>query len=310
MFLSPEIRTWLAGVEGAGVRFEEVMSRHTTFRVGGAAEIFAEPETLECLADLVRGFSKRKIPFYVIGGGSNILVRDEGIHGAVIRLNRCCRQIVAIPGDMARIEAGAGAMLHALVRCCRKNGWEGVEFLEGIPGTVGGAIRGNAGTAGRWISDVLDSIRIMTSTGETRELRSGQWKASYRHLTVECEAAVSGPMVFLSGKFRVAPGNPEKLAAESIRLRRLRQLSQPVGQPSAGCVFRNPSPESPAGMLIDQAGLKGLTVGGARVSEKHANFIVTSRNARASDILFLMEEIRRRVEKRFHILLENELIVL
>jgi UDP-N-acetylmuramate dehydrogenase len=151
----------------------------------------------------------------------------------------------------------------------------------------------------------------MTRSGDIRELHPGQWNASYRRLTVALgPEADLAPLVILSGTFRVTPGVPEHLAAESMRLRRLRETAQPLGQPSAGCVFRNPSPENPAGMLIDRAGLKGLTVGGARVSEKHANFIVTTRNARADDILQLMEEIRRRVQERFGILLENELIVL
>jgi UDP-N-acetylmuramate dehydrogenase len=313
MPISHETIEWLRQLAACRVKFNEPMSRHTTYRVGGMAAVFLEPETPQALAVLINGLYNRNIPFHILGGGSNVLVRDEGLSNPVIRLNRCLKQITVLAEtpESIQIEAGAGAMLHVLCRFCIQNGYNGFNFAVGIPGTVGGAIRGNVGTASGWISDVLDAVVLMTRSGKTVSIKKGQWQASYRRISFDLNAlAENGSPVILSGIFSLKPGKHGILAEESTRLKQVRRSSQPVCFPNAGCVFRNPDPKHPAGLLIDNAGLKGLTVGGAKISEKHANFIINTGNATAKDILCLIEQIQYHILTCYGITLETELIVM
>ncbi|MFZ3045736.1 MAG: UDP-N-acetylmuramate dehydrogenase [Desulfatirhabdiaceae bacterium] len=313
MPLSDETAEWLRQFKACRVKFNEPMSRHTTFRVGGPAVVFLEPETPEALLALINGLGDRNGPFHVIGGGTNILVRDAGLSNPVIRLSRCLNRIsvLAKTSESIWIEAGAGAKLHALCRFCMQKGYEGFNFASGIPGTVGGAIHGNAGTAAGWISEVLDSITLLTRTGKTVSLKKGQWLASYRRLKFDlAEQAENRLPIILSGIFRLKHGNPDALAKEAARLKNIRIQTQPIHLLSAGCIFKNPDSKQSAGMLIDNAELKGFQIGGARISEKHANFIINTGNATAEDILSLIESVREHVKKRFGIILETELIVM
>jgi UDP-N-acetylmuramate dehydrogenase len=313
MPITRETANWLRRIGHCRVTFNAPMSRHTTYRVGGMAAVLLEPETPQALTGLINGFYNRNIPFHILGGGSNVLVPDEGLSYPVIRLTRCLKQIAVLAKtpESITIAAGAGAMLHALCRFCIQNGYDGFNFAVGIPGTVGGAIRGNAGTASGWISNVLDAVVLMTRSGKTVSIKKGQWQASYRRISFDLNGlAENGYPVILSGIFSLKPGKHGILAEESDRLKQVRRSSQPVCFPNAGCVFRNPDPKHPAGMLIDQAGLKGLTIGGAKISEKHANFIINTGNATATDILSLIDRIRHQVQNCFGITLETELIVL
>jgi UDP-N-acetylmuramate dehydrogenase len=290
------------------------MARHTSFRVGGPAAVFLEPRSLDELVTLVRGLQDRDIPVLVLGGGSNVLVRDGGLAGALIRLRFCMPHIEAadcVDGRI-RILAGAGASLSALCRLAIRRGCKGLNRLIGIPGSVGGALAGNAGGAQGWISDVVASISILMRSGKIVRESAGRFGWAYRSMhwpeTLQCPD--DAPVCIVSAEFVLEPDDPGRLRAEAIELLDRRKRSQPLGQASAGCIFKNPPTGPSAGYLIDRAGMKGLRVGGAEVSRVHANFIVNVANASAEDISGLIDLVRQRVMERWGVCLQNEILVL
>jgi len=312
--LSERDRNELLDLTDGRIRFDEPMSRHTTFRVGGPASVFVNPRSQAELTTLLAWIDDRGLPFRVIGGGSNLLVSDEGIDRIVIRLAAgACRIEAHDAGDgRIRVLAGAGASLPALCRYAIRNGYGGLNRLIGIPGTVGGALAGNAGGAHGWISDVAESIAVALSNGSVVRQRADAFSWAYRSMGWP-PALMAGrhkPAAIVSASFLLEPSDPERLEEEARQWMSLRKKSQPIGQACAGCVFKNPVSAPAAGYLIEHAGLKGLVLGGAMVSDVHANFIVNTGNATAADILTLIEVIRNRVMQRWGIVLENELVVL
>lgn len=307
-------KEWLIRCTEGRVRFDEPMARHTSFRVGGPAAVFLEPRSLDELAMLLRGLYDRDIPVFVLGGGSNVLVWDRGIAGALIRLRFCEPHIgVADCADgRIRIVAGAGASLPALCRLAIRRGCKGLNRLIGIPGSVGGALAGNAGGAQGWISDVVESISLLTTSGKIVRESAGRFGWAYRgmHWPQTPQYQDDKPVCIVSAEFVLEPDDPERLRAEAIELLDRRKRSQPIGQASAGCIFKNPPTGPSAGYLIDRAGLKGLRIGGAEISRVHANFIVNVANACAADISGLIDLVRNRVMERWGVCLENEIIVL
>ncbi|MBI5606411.1 MAG: UDP-N-acetylmuramate dehydrogenase [Deltaproteobacteria bacterium] len=279
----------------------EPLGPYTTLRIGGRADWFIEPQKPSEIKQLLELVRLRHIPWFVLGHGSNLLVSDRGLRGLVIHIVSPGQPIKsqALKDNQVVLEVEAGAPLSKLVRWGIRNGLQGLEFLAGIPGSVGGAWAMNAGSYGKEIKDLTVFLNILASGGRVIRKRKKQLFFGYRILKLE-----PGEII-LSGGLQVSRGNSEAIRQEARRLWSQRRSTQPLGQPSCGSVFKNP-PEAFAGQLIEKAGLKGVERGQARISEQHANFIVNQGGARAKEVLYLMNLIRTRVRKQFGILLEPE----
>jgi UDP-N-acetylmuramate dehydrogenase len=308
MPLDPNIKGDLAAILGGDVRFDTPMAAHTYFKVGGPADALAMPRDTETLAALLRYCARARQPYRVIGGGTNLLVSDEGIRGVVIRLGKGFDAIRAAGADATVVTAMAGAKLAALCRYAVDRGLSGMNGVVGIPGSVGGALRMNAGTAHGSTADALASITVMRGNAEMERIDRDRLTAAYRRLSwpVTRSPGPGGPDLIVEGRFRLEPAEPQRLKAEARRLLEKRHRSQPVAQASAGCFFKNPAGNRTAGELIDLAGLKGKTFGRAQISEVHANYIVNLGGATAAEILALGDAVRAAVSDKFDIELETE----
>jgi len=308
--LNDAARSWLRGLFKDGVKFHEPMSRHTSLGVGGAAEALVLPRTREDVMAVMTGAWERNIPYLVVGGGTNLLVTDAGVPGIVMNLSAGLQRLERVEdaesGSLVMAEAGVST--RRLCRFCLSEGLGGMDFAQGIPGTVGGAIRMNAGTGGNAMSDRLLYIEVVYPMGAPKKVYKDSLHGSYRSLSWDRVAAVEEvyPPVILGGVFDVIQTSPEELKEKARWRAKARAASQPRYRGSAGCFFKNPSPETPAGRLIEEAGLKGRQQGGAVVSEKHANFILNTGRATAGDILGLMKTVQEAVLGKFGILLEPE----
>jgi UDP-N-acetylmuramate dehydrogenase len=290
------------------VRLNEPMSNHTSFRIGGTADALVLPADRKDLAGLLVQARRRDIPCVVLGGGTNLLVRDGGFRGIVVSLERLnavsvTREYRSVGGTFSVVRAEAGVPLPKLLQFAMERGLAGLEFSVGIPGTVGGAVRMNAGTAQGEIGDLVDTVTLLTAKGEQVIRNRDEMGFSYR------TAGVMPGQVVVEAKIILRHDERDRIKARTKDLMEKRKARQPWGLPNAGSVFRNPLDEA-AGKLIESAGLKGLTVGRAQVSEKHANFIVNLGNARAADVLKLMEIIQLRVLEVHKIRLEPEITVI
>ncbi|MEJ2200076.1 MAG: UDP-N-acetylmuramate dehydrogenase [Desulfuromonadaceae bacterium] len=274
----------------------EPMSRHTTWRVGGPADLFLEPADQDDLERVLRLLQQAGVPWLAVGSGSNLLVRDGGIRGAVIHLRRF-RQL-EMAGD-GRIRAGGGLPLMTLIRETSAGGWAGLEGLAGIPGTVGGAVAMNAGAGGQEMADVVESAVVVTAAGAELWSRE-RLQFAYRH------SALSRETILTSASMRFRPGEAAALGAVIRERLAARRSTQRVGGPNAGSVFKNPPGQS-AWQLIAAAGMRGMAIGDAQIAEGHANFIVNRGRARARDILQLIEQVRERVREASGIELETEI---
>src|SRR5580658_9347701 len=276
-----------ARVSGATLlRRNEPMAKHTTLRVGGPADFYLEPATENDLAAILKFCGERSVEFFVIGRGSNLLVRDGGFRGVVICLAQPAFGKIEIVGE--KMHCGAGARLKNVAVEARRHGLSGLEFLEGIPGSVGGALRMNAGAMAGATFDVVLAVRLMSFTGEVRELTPDQMSVHYR----SCDDLKNH--VALGALFRGKPDSVEAITQRMEAYSKKRWSSQPAA-PSAGCAFKNPA-EIPAGKLIDDLGLKGTRVGGAVVSQEHGNFIINDRGATARDVLELIALLQAKVK--------------
>lgn len=287
---------WWRNLKGK-VRPAQLLKARTTFKVGGPADFFIEPRDPADLKALLGLRAKYKIPLSIIGSGSNIMAPDKGVKGAVVRLSSSYFRKISFKGNC--LEAGSGALLNKVILSGKQKGLSGMEYLTGIPGTVGGALAMNAGIPKRCIGDLVRDVRVMDRSGKIKALPKRKIKFSYRSSGLD-------KYIILSARF-----NLEKAAKTEIQNRIKSQLkwrkdNQDMAQASAGCVFKNPSGYS-AGKLIDLCGLKGKSVGGACVSLKHANFIINRGNARAQDVLKLMQLVRRQVKNKFGVTLEPEI---
>jgi UDP-N-acetylmuramate dehydrogenase len=302
-------KNWLTKQFGRHVRFDEPMTRHTYFRVGGPAEAFVTPPDTAALEQLLSWCRAGRKPWMVIGGGSNLLVKDGGIGGVVISLGRCLKDIQRAEGDSdIRLTAQAGVKLPSLCRYCIERGLAGLNFALGIPATVGGAIVMNAGTARGSMADVLESVGCLQPDGRWVRFDRRELDFSYRCLSWKGSgpnSAGEAPII-VDGSFSLKPVDAKMLADEAEEIQKMRTAQQPLDQPSAGCFFKNPAPDRSAGELIEKAGLKGQQIGGARVSTRHANFIVNGGDATARDILALMELVQKRVAETFEVELVPE----
>jgi len=281
---------------GAVVRSNEPLAKRTTLRVGGPAEVYVEPASETDLAQVLKFCGEREVSFFVLGRGSNLLVRDGGIRGVVVHLSHPAFSAVEIVGE--RLRCGAGAKLKQVAVEAKRAGITGVEFLEGIPGSVGGALRMNAGAMGGATFDVIESVRVMDYRGNARDLTVAEVDVEYR-----CCPLLKNHIA-LGAVFRGRAATREEVEQRMTAFSAKRWTSQPAA-PSAGCCFKNPV-TIPAGKLVDELGLKGLRVGGAMVSLEHGNFIVNDGTATARDVLELIEQIKARAKAERGIELHTE----
>jgi UDP-N-acetylenolpyruvoylglucosamine reductase len=294
-----EIKPRLAPASKLGC--EEPLAGKTTMRVGGAARVYAEPASAADLQTLLRSAVQRGIEVFLLGRGSNLVVPDEGVDGLVIALAHESWAHFEPRADGC-VRVGAGLRLKNLCGLAAKAGLLGFEFLEGIPGNVGGALRMNAGAMGGWIFDVVETVELMTRDGEVRTLEKEQMHVAYRHCAELHEAIALGALLR-----PVSHANAEEVKRQMDVYSRKRHESQPR-EPSAGCVFKNPDGNS-AGRLIDESGLKRARIGGAEVSPVHANFIVNVGNATAADVIALVRLVRARVKAAKGVDLEPEVLL-
>ena len=288
------------------------MAPYSTFRTGGTVEALVELESVAALISLLRWLGKQQVAWHVLGGGSNILVTSGAHPGVWIRLRSpvqaahvAVREDSRQPGKFVTI--GAGCSLPAFVGWCAGKGLQGLEFMAGIPGSVGGAIRMNAGAFGHAVCEQLHTVQCVTGTGEVIEVSREQIVFAYR--TSRFPGEPGDRLVITGGTFILAQGEREAMLARVREIVARRRQKQPAGVASAGSFFKNPEGDF-AGRLIEQAGLKGLSRGKAMVSPVHANFIVNTGGASPEDILELMHEVRERVRRQTGILLEPEVHIL
>lgn len=295
---SPVQSLLVDGAFDGEVLVSEPMGKHTTYRIGGLASFYVRVDSLGCLAQLVEACRRQGMPYFVAGRGSNLLVSDDGYEGVVITLGRDFRNH-EVRDESPTIVAGAGVLLSAVVQEALRNSLAGMEFAVGTPGSLGGALRMNAGSADDWIGSRVRSVTSLTPEGKLVKRMGTEVSWGYRSTSfpageaiLECELALKeGDPFFIQGKME---GNLAR-----------RKKSQPLGLPSCGSVFRNPEGES-AARLIDQARLKGTQVGGAQISTKHANFIVNTGGAKASDVVALIDLARTKVGEDYGIELTPE----
>lgn len=279
------------------IKEEEPMRLHTTFRVGGPARFFVMPKTAEELQGIIACCRETQVPYYIIGNGSNLLVSDQGYEGVVVQIFKEMNEI-RIEGE--EIVAQAGALLSAVAARAAEASLTGFEFAAGIPGTLGGACVMNAGAYGGEMKDILSSVRVMEREGQIRELPAHELALSYRHSCVPERG-----LTVLSARLTLRKGEEGKIRARMEELSAARREKQPLEYPSAGSTFKRPEGYF-AGKLIQDAGLKGYSVGGAQVSEKHAGFVINRNQATPEDIRALIEEVQKRVWETSGVCLEPE----
>ncbi len=297
------MRDRLATAIGADVHEDEPLREHTTLRIGGPARYFCEVTDGAQLAAALAAARDEGLARLVLGGGSNLLVLDGGFDGLVI-----ANRMLGIEGEGARVKVAAGESYHGLVERLAEEGLAGLGFAAGVPGSVGGAVFGNAGCYGQAIGDLLDEVILLDPDGGGRRVAAPDaLKLGYRHSALPGSGAVVEAITL-----RLQPGDPEVLRAEIDDHLAVRETKHPIDIPSAGSYFKNLPPQEPggrriaAGLLLDQVGCKGLRVGGAEVFEKHANIIVNPGGATAEDVLALADEMKARVLGRFGVRLEEE----
>lgn len=279
------------------VKEKEPLAKYTTFKIGGPADLLVEVRKEEELIELIKLIKKLKIPWFILGGGSNVLVSDDGFRGVVIKIANSKYRI-----SNRKVVAGAGLPLSKLVEEAVRHFLTGLEFAVGIPGTVGGAIRGNAGAWQQAIGDKIKRVKILTPEGEVKWLDKKDCGFDYR----QSRFKNSGEII-LEAELELEKGEVREIK-QKISQNLEKRKNQP-SQPSAGCIFVNPKPYS-AGELIDKAGLKGKRIGDAQISVKHGNFIVNLGKAKAKDVVFLIKLIKETVKKKFGVELEEEICFL
>ena len=286
----------------AGIPFREnePLAAHCTFKIGGPAQLFVQPQTEQQLCSAAALCKEQAVRYYLLGNGSNILFADEGFAGVVIDISALGSDI-AVEGNM--LTAGAGVRLTALCRAALEHGLSGLEFAYGIPGTVGGAVYMNAGAYGGEMKDVLTVVRYLTAEGEVVQASAVELDLSYRHSIFEENGGC-----ILSAQFALQPGNAADIRAKMDELMAKRVDKQPLDKPSAGSTFKRPAGAF-AAALIDQCGLRGFRHGGAAVSDKHCGFVVNLGGATCADVLALCDEVRAIVKEKTGYELEKEIRV-
>ena len=296
--MEQEFQEQLRQIITHGAFFEnEPMSRHTTFGIGGPADIFVDAASADEILKTCQLARSREVPFFIVGNGSNLLVSDEGIRGVVIHLGKAFSDVER-DGDI--IKAQAGATLGKIARTALDASLTGFEFAAGIPGSFGGAVSMNAGAYGGEMKDILLDVDLLTPQGEIITLKTEDMDLSYRHSIV-----FEKDYIVLGARIRLQPGDGQVIREKMDQLAQARREKQPLEYPSAGSTFKRP-PGYFAGKLIQDAGLKGYTVGGAMVSEKHAGFVVNHGGATAEEVRFLIRQVQKRIQNQFGVHMEPE----
>lgn len=285
-----------AAVGAENVRRDEAMADHTSFRIGGPADLFVTPVSAEALAACIAICREEHIPWHLVGNGSNLLVGDKGVRGVVIQT----RKMQSIEADGETITATAGCLLSAIAREALNRELTGMEFASGIPGTLGGAVVMNAGAYGGEMKDIIVSVQVLDEEGNVQTLTNEEMHFAYRN-----SLAAEKHMIILSAVMRLAPGKKEDILAVMNDLNGRRRDKQPLDKPSAGSTFKRPEGYF-AGKLIMDADLRGYRVGGAGVSEKHCGFVVNEGGATAADVCGLIAHVRQVVKEKFDVTLETE----
>lgn len=291
----------LSILEEESVKTDEPMKKHISFKVGGPADFLVKPKTEEELAKVIKFAKEENIPYLVIGNGSNLLVKDGGIRGIVIELSDNFNNF-EIEGNI--IKAQSGALLAILGRNALRNSLTGIEFAAGIPGTLGGALAMNAGAYGGEMKDIVKSVRLMDTDGNILDFTNEQMEFSYRRSILS-----RTDYIVLSAQIELENGSYDEIKATMADFTQRRVTKQPLSLPSAGSTFKRPEGHF-AAKLIDDSGLRGLTLRGAQVSEKHCGFVVNLGNAKAKDILDLMYIVKSTVKAKYGITLEEEVKIL
>jgi UDP-N-acetylmuramate dehydrogenase len=282
------------------IRYNEPLALYTTWRIGGPADLFIVPATKEKLAICLKLLHQYKIPWFVIGRGSNLLVGDQGFRGVVLKINETL-EFIRFEGTL--VYAGAACSFVKLSRLAAKEGLTGLEFAGGIPGSVGGAVYMNAGAHGSDVSHILKQAEVLLQTGESITMQKADLQYTYRHSLLHLV-----PGIVTEAVFELIEGDRKEIAEAMAVYRDRRVRTQPLQMACAGSVFRNPEQDY-AARLIEAAGLKGFRVGGAEVSEKHANFIVNIGQATAQDVLTLIDLIQTAIKQKFGIQLIPEVLI-
>ncbi len=304
-----EFTAWLQHRFPGRVKLDEPMSKHTSFCVGGPADMFVSVKGERQLTDLVLACVEAGINYTAVAGGTNLLVLDGGIRGVVIDMKKGLKDVEAVSdaGGGVTIMAQAGANLQTLCRHAIDNGLAGMNFALGIPGTVGGAVVMNAGTSRGSMADILETVTTLTPEGRLEERIRSDMIFSYRRFELKGVSPGSADRILVTrARLSCRHDDPRRLREEAGDILNDRMRNHPVGVQSAGCFFKNPAGGDPAGKLIDLAGLKGRRVGGAAVSDRHANYIVNTGGATAADILELMTVVQEKVAGKFGVRLEPE----
>ncbi|MCI8805959.1 MAG: UDP-N-acetylmuramate dehydrogenase [Clostridiales bacterium] len=281
----------------ANVLFDEPMKKHTTFKIGGNADVFIIPNDSGEIIDAIKLCEEFKAPFYIIGNGSNILVGDGGINGVVIQIFKNMGNI-GVNGNI--IKAEGGALLSLISRKALEEGLTGLEFASGIPGTVGGGVCMNAGAYGGEMKDIISKV-VVLKNGEILELSNEESEFEYRNSCI-----LKNGMIVLEAEMVLQKGKADEIKEKMFEFNRLRSEKQPLEFPSAGSAFKRPEGYF-AGKLIMDSGLRGYSVGGASVSEKHCGFIINKGNATAKDVITLIEDVKRIVNDKFGVMLKPEI---
>jgi len=292
----PNKKDIFLGLRGK-VRRNVPLKKYTTFKIGGAAKFFIEPRDTADLKSLISAARRYKIPILVMGLGSNILVSDREVKAIVLRLSSPFFRRLRFKKNY--LEAASGAALKELILAARERSLGGLEFLTGIPGTVGGALAMNAGAWGESIADLVENARVMDYNAKIKNLDKKDIKFEYRKSSL-------AKYIILGVRLKLAKSNKAEINNNIRRFLQERRRRQDTSFPNAGCIFKN-TPEAPAGRLIDLCGFKGKRFGGACVSARHANFILNLKNASADDVLKLMNSIKKTVKNKFKVALEPEI---
>ena len=281
----------------AKVLANEPMASHTTFRIGGPADYFVMPETVEELRDILALCKEEGLPYFILGNGSNLLVGDKGFRGVVIQLYK---NFDGLSIEGTKVTAKSGAMLIRVAKEAGKAGLTGLEFASGIPGTIGGAMVMNAGAYGGEMKDVVTAVTVLTKDGDIKTLTGSEMNFRYRGSVVEDEG-----YIVLETVMELKIGNLEEIQARIDELSLQRRTKQPIEYPSAGSTFKRPEGYF-AGKLIQDTNLRGYQVGGAQVSEKHCGFVINAGGATAADVMQLMQDVSDKVNAQFGVTLEPE----
>lgn len=291
----------IPGIKGKVV-IDQPMKELTSIKIGGLADFFVIPDDLDDLKQVLSFCKKENIPFFIMGNGSKLLVKDEGLRGVVIKLGHSFK---SIENNGNQIKVGAGVDLTTLIDFATEKGFPGLEFLFGIPGTIGGAIARNVSAFGETLSQKVLSVKVLDGNNSCLALSKKDIDFGYRTSTF----LDNKDWIIIEVRLELWSGKKEEIVLRSKEAREKKILTQPLSFPSAGCIFKNPS-SHPAGFLIQQAGCLGMKVGNAQVSLQHANFIINKGNATAGDVINLIEKVRKKVKDKFAISLQLELEVI